>query len=76
VLYADALVFEGCDRPKVAAIDSAPDLQDDLKQREYELIVEALQAAHGNRTAVANNLGISPRTLRYKLARMRADGFI
>jgi two-component system response regulator FlrC len=75
VIQSDAMVFEGCERRKIAAIDSAPDLQDDLKQREYELIVEALQAANGNRTAVANKLGISPRTLRYKLARMRADGF-
>jgi two-component system response regulator FlrC len=75
VLKADALVFEACDRPRVAAVESAPDLQDDLKKREYELIVEALQAANGNRTAGAKNLGISPRTLRYKLARMRANGF-
>jgi two-component system response regulator FlrC len=75
VLQADALVFEGCDRSRVAAIESAPDLQDDLKKREHELIVEALQAANGNRTAVAQSLGISPRTLRYKLARMRTEGF-
>jgi two-component system response regulator FlrC len=49
-------------------------LHDDLKRREYELILEALRAQDGNRTATARQLGISPRTLRYKLARMREDG--
>jgi two-component system response regulator FlrC len=75
VLKADALVFEGCDPTRIVAKDEAPDLHDDLKRRECELIVEALHAADGNRSAVAKSLGISPRTLRYKLARMRADGF-
>jgi two-component system response regulator FlrC len=75
VLQAEQFVFEGCERPRAESRDSAAVLQDDLKRREYQLIVEALQAANGNRTEVAKNLGISPRTLRYKLARMRAEGF-
>jgi len=41
---------------------------------EHELILEALRADNGNRQAVAKRLGISPRTLRYKLARMREAG--
>jgi len=48
----------------------------DGKFREYQLIVDALDAENGNRLAIAKTLGISPRTLRYKLARMREDGFI
>jgi two-component system response regulator FlrC len=46
----------------------------DLKQHEYQLIVEALRATSGSRKDAAEKLGISPRTLRYKLARMREEG--
>ena len=51
-------------------------LQRDLKCKEFELIADALREEHGNRKAVAEKLGISPRTLRYKLARMRDEGFL
>ena len=53
---------------------SANALQNDLKNREYQLIIDALREDGGNRRAVAEKLGISPRTLRYKLARMRDEG--
>jgi two-component system response regulator FlrC len=49
-------------------------LEKDLKLKERELIVAALEAANGSRKDVANRLGISPRTLRYKLARLRDMG--
>ncbi|GAA0787694.1 sigma-54-dependent transcriptional regulator [Marinobacterium sediminicola] len=49
-------------------------LGNDLKQHEYQLIVEALKATSGSRKEAAEKLGISPRTLRYKLARMREEG--
>ncbi len=49
-------------------------LEDKLKEREYGVILTALNEAAGNRSVVAKNLGISPRTLRYKLARMRTAG--
>jgi two-component system response regulator FlrC len=42
--------------------------------REEELILEALRAGAGSRKEAAERLGISPRTLRYKLARLRAEG--
>ena len=38
------------------------------------LIIEALQAGNGSRKYAAMKLGISQRTLRYKLARMRDEG--
>jgi len=44
-----------------------------LKSREFELILNALRD-HGSRKEAAERLGISPRTLRYKLARMREQG--
>lgn len=50
------------------------DLGDELKKREQLLIIEALQAGNGNRKYAAMKLGISQRTLRYKLARMRDEG--
>lgn len=49
-------------------------LASSLSAAEHELILEALRADNGNRQAVAKRLGISPRTLRYKLARMREAG--
>lgn len=48
-------------------------LNDDLKQREANLILTALESG-GSRTEVAQKLGISPRTLRYKLAKLRDAG--
>ena len=55
---------------------SQPDagLGDDLKTRERHLIIDALREGHGSRKFAAQRLGISPRTLRYKLARMRDAG--
>ena len=48
-------------------------LAESLAQRERELILQALRTA-GGRSQAAALLGISPRTLRYKLARLRAAG--
>ncbi len=49
-------------------------LGENLKSREHRLILEALKAANGSRKTAAERLGISQRTLRYKLARMRDAG--
>ncbi|ART79735.1 sigma-54-dependent transcriptional regulator [Oceanisphaera avium] len=53
----------------------AQDLSQELASQEQQIIWQALQAHDGNRQQVAAQLGISPRTLRYKLARMREVGF-
>ena len=58
----------------VAAGPGADHLEADLRNHEQSLILEALAAGNGSRKAAAERLGISPRTLRYKLARMREDG--
>lgn len=49
-------------------------LQSELADHAFQLILDALVASNGRRNSAAEALGISPRTLRYKLARMRAQG--
>ena len=48
-------------------------LSSDLMSHEKDLIMSAI-ASRGSRKAAAEKLGISPRTLRYKLARLRDAG--
>lgn len=49
-------------------------LVSDVKSHEFDLILKALQNGNGSRKKAAEQLGISPRTLRYKLAKMRERG--
>lgn len=51
-------------------------LGDDLRNREYQLILSAIKECNGSRKAAAEHLRISPRTLRYKLAKMRESGIV
>jgi two-component system response regulator FlrC len=46
----------------------------ELRDQEYAIIMETLIACNGRRKEMAEKLGISPRTLRYKLAKMRDAG--
>jgi two-component system, response regulator FlrC len=55
-------------------MDTDNKLSDDLKVREQNMIIEALKETMGSRKSAAERLGISPRTLRYKLAKMREHG--
>ena len=58
-------------KPQVATPAS---LAASLDERERDLILNALRTTNGNRRSVAESLGISARTLRYKLARLREAG--
>jgi two-component system response regulator FlrC len=49
------------------------ELGNDLRHREVELIVRALKEEPSRKEA-ADRLGISPRTLRYKMAKLRDEG--
>ncbi|WP_029654043.1 sigma-54-dependent transcriptional regulator [Marinobacter daepoensis] len=49
-------------------------LGDDLRQQEFRIIIQTLRKERGRRNRAAEQLGISPRTLRYKLAQMREAG--
>jgi len=78
-IEVDDLCFEpdvsAASVPTAPATTLAADgLDGDLKSRECELILDALREDKGSRKAAAERLGISPRTLRYKLARMREQG--
>lgn len=57
-----------------ADVVAKSELVNGLKDREQQLILEALKAGKGSRKYAAQRLGISPRTLRYKLAKMRESG--
>lgn len=45
-----------------------------LRSAEEKLILDALMEENGSRQSTAERLGISPRTLRYKIARMKQAG--
>lgn len=80
-LGASSILFEPGQRATASSATQAtaePNgdaaLVDDLKSREMELIINTLNAENGSRKDAAAKLGISPRTLRYKLARFRELG--
>jgi len=51
-----------------------PSASMDLKEREVQIILETLKANNGHRQKTAEALNISPRTLRYKLAKFKEQG--
>lgn len=59
--------------PETAPSEDGKVLDSDLKSREKEIIIDAV-TTHSSRKQAAEKLGISPRTLRYKLAQFRRDG--
>ena len=54
--------------------DDNSKLGSELRQQEHQIILDTLALCNGKRKDVAEKLRISPRTLLYKLARMREDG--
>ncbi len=69
---AEDLCFEPGSAP--VNVEETGELKVDLKSKEEKLIIDALNAGSGNRKFAAERLGISPRTLRYKIARLRDAG--
>lgn len=56
------------------AAQQSLELSINLQKREFEIIAKTLAEEGGSRKNTAERLGISPRTLRYKLAKMREMG--
>ena len=73
-IEATAVVFDTATESMPEAPSLPPALDGDLKARERELIFSALTAVNGSRKKACERLGISERTLRYKLARFREEG--
>lgn len=57
-----------------AATESSSRLRSNLRSVEEQLVLDALEQSGGNRRETAQKLGISARTLRYKIAKLRQDG--
>ena len=78
LIDASALMIENFDTALVIEPEQITHKEDklgsELKLQEHQIILDTLQACHGSRKAVAERLGISPRTLRYKIAKMRDSG--
>ncbi|MCQ8181593.1 sigma-54 dependent transcriptional regulator [Methylomonas sp. SURF-1] len=55
-------------------INEAGSLGEGVRSAEEKIILQMLRDASGSRKATAAKLGISPRTLRYKIARMKEAG--
>jgi two-component system response regulator FlrC len=56
--------------------DQPGGLDQGLRSVEEKIILETLLEENGSRKSTAQRLGISQRTLRYKLARMRESGLV
>ena len=76
----DENFFESGPRERTGKEDSSQSsdnnglLDGNLKAMESQTIVDALAAVNGSRKIAAEKLGISPRTLRYKIARLKDQG--
>lgn len=68
-------VAETAELPNEESLDGAAQLGSDMKKHEFEIIVKTLKQENGSKKNTAERLGISPRTLRYKLARLRDEGY-
>lgn len=55
--------------------DSHAALGTDLRKHEFDIIVKTLKQERGSKKNTAVKLGISARTLRYKMAKLREEGY-
>lgn len=71
--HADSMVETASENSTLATTEES-ELPMDLKAREMQLILETLKSYGGHRQKTAEALNISPRTLRYKLAKLKEQG--
>ncbi|WP_018275825.1 sigma-54 dependent transcriptional regulator [Teredinibacter turnerae] len=72
---AGSIAGPGHTESAAMTLDDGPQLGRDLMKREFEIIVRTLREQRGSKKNTAEKLGISARTLRYKLARLRDEGY-
>jgi two-component system, response regulator FlrC len=80
VIQAEDIIFENDSLDQNNANGNTQNLAEsalgnDMLAHEFQLILESLKTNNGKKKDVAEALGISPRTLRYKLAKMRELGY-
>ncbi|MEZ0497238.1 sigma-54 interaction domain-containing protein [Sphingomonas sp. IW22] len=69
------IIFDRPSAPRaVANEDAGGRLSNIVQMHEFQAIRETLAACNGSRVETARRLGISERTLRYRLARLREQG--
>jgi len=73
-ITAGHILFDRFARPDAPAQQAAGTLNNIVQMSEFSAIRETLAACGGSRTETAKRLGISERTLRYRLARLREQG--
>ncbi len=73
-LHLDPFAAADADTADELAGEPGRALDRDLRHHEFEIILGALRESGGSKKEASERLGISPRTLRYKLARMRESG--
>ncbi|GGI67573.1 sigma-54-dependent transcriptional regulator [Shewanella gelidii] len=81
-IVATDIIIDNEEAAMAASPESAPQskvnepegLGNELKAQEHVIILETLAQCQGSRKLVAEKLGISARTLRYKMAKMRDMG--
>ncbi|NVJ60348.1 MAG: sigma-54-dependent Fis family transcriptional regulator [Gammaproteobacteria bacterium] len=77
-IETEHLLFENSNEVLEANLNQDDDvsaLGAGVRQHEFQIILDTLKQCKGKKKDVAEELGISPRTLRYKLAKMRELGY-
>ena len=72
---SNAFVDASIDDAILLSDDSHAALGTDLRKHEFDIIVKTLKQERGSKKNTAVKLGISARTLRYKMARLREEGY-
>ena len=70
----DIVLYEDIFTERTDNVTSIHRFKSKLEESEAKLIMSVLKDAAGNRVDAARRLNMSPRTLRYKIAKLRSFG--
>ncbi len=70
----ESLIFEGTSFQEQKEMPVKRELSENLSHQEFKIIQKTLSDTGGDKSKTADILGISPRTLRYKIAKMKKLG--